>query len=163
MLRAGSPTAVPRPARSTLRPATAPFATGPLAAGRTANFAVVPGDATQETGRREAHTSWPCWQVQGADRRAGLAIAALAAACNPAAVAESSAEAPDAPGSMTDEPVIESIDVELPQAALPPEPPPVEAPFALSETDVYLNAKWLAADVAQARSATTSSMDWSGP
>ncbi|MBS3939692.1 MAG: hypothetical protein KG028_01905 [Actinobacteria bacterium] len=81
---------------------------------------------------------------------AGLAIAALAAACNPAAVAESSAEAPDAPASMTDEPVIESVDVEMPEAALPPEPPPVEAPFALSEADVYLNAKRLAADVAQA-------------
>ena len=81
---------------------------------------------------------------------ASLAIAALAAACSPAAVAGPSAEERDAPVSMTDDPVIDTVDAELTEEAPSPEPPPVEAPFALSEAEVYPNAKRLAADVAQA-------------
>ena len=51
---------------------------------------------------------------------------------------------------MTDDPVIDTVDAELTEEAPSPEPPPVEAPFALSEAEVYPNAKRLAADVAQA-------------
>ena len=51
---------------------------------------------------------------------------------------------------MTEDPVIDTVDVELPEEPPHPEPPPVEAPFALSEAEVYPNAKRLASDIAQA-------------
>lgn len=97
-------------------------------------------------------------RVNSAKARVGavsLALAALAVACSPTAVAGPSAPSLD-PAEEPDGPVTEAVEVESPQEAPPPPvpppsvPPPFEAPFALSQAEVYPNAKQLAADVAQA-------------
>lgn len=97
---------------------------------------------------------------------ASLALAAIAVACGPTAVAGSSSQEPEREQAEAEEgPVAGSTEAEpapdmaspepppvevdpVPDAATP-EPPPVAPPFALADDEVYPNAKRLAADVAQ--------------